>query len=164
MKKQLIADAIKDSLDNVARLELFNAYLYNAGAAVAQSAGWQGLAKKFNRESDEEVKHHRAAVDFLNSRGCTFTPSPISSPVIEGGLKEMVTAAYDQECFTEQAYVSLGALALSLGDLATYQFVMEVLDHQVPSTGEYADWMARIELAANNEAALLLIDQEIGNV
>jgi ferritin len=165
MKKQLIQDAIKESLDNVARLELFNAYLYNVAAAVAKSAGLFGIALKFSRESDDEVQHHRDVVEYLNQRGCLFVPGEITAPVLtDETIKGLITAAYNQEVLTEKAYIELGSLALNTGVHATYQFVHEVLEHQTASVGEYADLIARIEQAATNEAALLLIDQEIGKV
>jgi ferritin len=39
---------------------------------------------------------------------------------------------------------------------------MKFVDIQTKAVGEYLDLMARISLVKNNEAGLLLIDQELG--
>jgi len=165
MKTLLISEAVKSSLDDLAKLELFNSYLYHQLSAHSQVYGYFGASKKFNAEAIEEVKHYQDVVDFINQRGGLVTAQPISMPMLTcTNLGEMLISAYEQEVLTENAYKQLGSLALSLSDHNTYQFVHEVLEHQGESVGEYADLIARYSLTNGDACAILLIDQELGNV
>lgn len=165
MKTLLINEAIKKSLDDLAKLELFNSYLYHQLSATCQALGYFGASKKYNAEALDEITHYQAVVDFINQRGGLVAPQPISTPVFEyNTLGDTLNSAYDQEVLTENAYKELGSLALSVGDHTTYQFVHEVLEHQSESVGEYADLIARYNLTQNDPSAILLIDQELGNL
>ena len=47
-------------------------------------------------------------------------------------------------------------------DPMTGQFLLQFLEIQRKSIGEYGDLLSRLELADDNAAALLMIDQELG--
>ena len=165
MKNLLINEAIKKSLDDLAKLEMFNSYLYHQLSATCQAYGFFGASKKYNAEALEEVKHYQDVVDFINQRGGLVEAQPISIPVFAyETLGDTLRSAYDQEVLTENAYKELGSLALSVSDHVTYQFVHEVLEHQAESVGEYADLIARYELTQGDPSAILLIDQELGTI
>lgn len=165
MKTLLINDAIKATLDDLAKLELYNSYLYHNLSAWCQNYGYFGAAKKFNAEAVEEIKHYQDVVDFINQRGGMVTAQPISMPVLTTlNLSDCIESAYEQEVLTENAYKELGSMALAVSDHVTYQFVHEVLEHQAESVGEYGDLMARLKVTNQEASAILLIDQELGNV
>jgi ferritin len=165
MKTQLITQQLAARLHDLARTEFFNAYLYRTLAASMQYAGYFGAQKHFMQEADDEIKHYQAVVDFLNSRGVPMVALALPPlPDAPTTLPDALAGAYNQEVFTENAYKSLGADAQRAGDAPVYQFVMEVMEHQSASTGDYADLITRCNIAGNDPAALLMIDTEIGNL
>lgn len=165
MKTQLISQQISARLDALAALEFSNAYLYRTLAAAMQYLGYFGAQKHFQNEADDEIKHYQDVVDFQNTRGiCTMT-MPITVPKQDlTTLAGAIEAAYEKEVETENAYRALAQEAQRSGDAAVLQFAMQVLEHQVPSTGQYGDILARLTIAQNNAAAILAIDTELGNL
>jgi ferritin len=46
--------------------------------------------------------------------------------------------------------------------VTTQQFLLHSIEDQRKSVGELGDLMARLERAGTNEAAILILDQELG--
>ena len=44
----------------------------------------------------------------------------------------------------------------------TAHFLLQFLEIQRKSIGEYGDWLSRLELAGDDKCAILIIDKELG--
>lgn len=159
MKTLLISKEAKQSLDDLANLEQFNSYLYKHLSILCQAMGLFGAEKFFLKESSEEQTHYQDVVNFANTRGAAITLQVVQ-PIDEkyDGIDKMLKAAYEQEVYTENAYKKL--VNEHGKDPVVFQFGMEVLEHQYQSVGEYADLLARYDIAKNN---LIIFDQELGS-
>jgi ferritin len=162
MKKELISKPLKQALDKLANLELYNSHLYKHIANVCQMMGYFGAQKHFLKESAEEVEHYQKVVDFLNDAGCLADIGSIKAAEFKGdSLMEVLMAAYNQEVITENHYVDLADKCMG-DDHVVYDFAIHVLQHQRKSVGEYGDLIARLERVKDNSSGILTIDKELG--
>ena len=72
-------------------------------------------------------------------------------------LRGALQIAYDTELALQDDYARWYGLA----DPVTQQHLLQFLEIQRKSVGEYGDWLARVDRAAG-DPGLLLIDQELG--
>ena len=75
------------------------------------------------------------------------------------GLEAAIQLGFDTELALGQKYEGWYRAATSE---MTRQHLLQFLEIQRKSIGEYGDWLARIERAAGDECGLLIIDKELG--
>jgi ferritin len=141
-------------------LELHAANKYKYFATCLQYKGYFGCQKYFNAEAEEELKHHRILTDFMNDRGDEADMPKVEA--IDEDHDELLSAfmsAYDFEVELEEFYQDFYK---STKDVTIQQFLLQFLEIQKKSIGEYGDLIARLELCGDNQAALLMFDHEIG--
>ena len=73
-------------------------------------------------------------------------------------LADAIERAYKQEVDLGKKYTTWHGQV----DPMTGQFLLQFLEIQRKSIGEYGDLLSRLEIADDNAAALLMIDQELG--
>ena len=147
-------------------IELFNraghfeklaAQTYEHLANVARMKGLFGCEKYFLAEAKDENKHFQKLAKFLNDMGVR-----ICMPALEEQdedietIDEMFEKAYEMELNLLEYYESIEE------ELPTRceNIILEMVQIQVKSVGEYGDLLARLELVGDD---VLLFDQEIGN-
>lgn len=143
--------------------ELYASNLYKHLANQCQRVGLFGASKYFNKESAEELEHYGYHVQYLNDRG-----SVAEIPAIEAftgsvsTLEAAIDLAYNAELELGTKYQAWYS-AVHSSDPTTAQYLLKFLAIQAESIGAYADLKTRLAIAANNPAAILIIDQELGN-
>jgi ferritin len=151
---QILSDAVQ--------AELRVSHLYKHIANQMQRIGYFGAAKWFKQESKDELKHYQLHADYLNDRGGVAT-----LPAIEAfddtitDLKAAIVRAKTEEESLGDKYAKWFS-TLVTADPMTAQFLLQFLEIQRVSAGEYGDWLSRITLANGDPAALLQIDRELG--
>ena len=75
-------------------------------------------------------------------------------------LRDAIEAAYDTECQLERDYIRWYSACSK--DPVTAEFLLQFLRGQRKSVGEYGDLLARLTLAGEDRAAILMIDSELG--
>lgn len=151
---QILAEAV--------HAELRVAHLYKHIANQMQRVGYFGASKWFRAESAEELEHYQKLVDYLNDRGSVATLPALE--VFEDtipDLKTAITRAYGEENALGDRYAKWFATLVTADPIAAH-FLLQFLEIQRTSTGEYGDWLSRITLANGDPAALLQIDRELG--
>ena len=160
MIKNLITPADAKVLSGAILAELSASSMYKHLANQCQRLGLFGAAKFFLHESEDELSHYQRLADFANERGSVAAIPSIPSPsATVKSLNDALQAAYDIE-------VDLGAKYEKwYGQVAptTQQFLLQYLEIQRKSIGEYADLLSRVSLCNGDECAVLLIDQEMGS-
>jgi ferritin len=127
-----------------------------------QRAGYLGTAKWFAAESSDELGHYQKIADYLNDRGSVATlPAIEAFDETISELKAAISKAFKEEVNLGERYAKWYS-TLVTADPTTAQFLLQFLEIQRTSAGEYGDWFSRINLANNDPAALLLIDRELG--
>lgn len=158
--KSLLSKSVEAMLNEAVQAELSASNLYKHVANQLQRIGYFGAQKHFAAESMGELEHYQKLVDFMNDRG-----SSAKVPALEamtdsiGSLADAIDVAFQAELDLERNYVRWYK---GCDDPITCEFLLFFLQEQRKSVGEYGDLIARLDRAGENEAAILMIDQELG--
>lgn len=159
--KMIISSALKDTLDEAVHAELYASQLYKHIANQVQRLGYFGTQKFFLAESASELEHYQKHVDFQNDVGTVATVPALEAmtdPIKT--LSDAIELGYETELELYENYKSWYEKAA--GDPVVQQFLLQFLEIQRTSVGEYGDLLARIQLVDQDKAGMLLIDQELG--
>jgi ferritin len=139
--KMIISQESKDMLDDAIHSELYASNLYKHIANELQRLGYFGTSKFFLKESADELAHYQVHVEFQNDVG-TVAKVPAIESMLYNDYKKWYGQASD--------------------DPVVQQFLLQFLEIQRTSVGEYGDLLSRIQLVDGDKAGMLLIDQELG--
>jgi len=161
LPKIIISAEHKNMLDDAVHSELFASNLYKHIANELQRIGYFGATKFFLNESADELKHYQIHVEFQNDVG-TVAKIPLVEAMTDSikTLSDAVELGYETELELYNSYKDWYSQASS--DPVVQQFLLQFLEIQRTSVGEYGDLLARIQLVDQDKAGMLLIDQELG--
>ena len=161
LPKMIISAEHKAMLDDAVHSELYASNLYKHVANELQRIGYFGATKFFLAESADELTHYQRHVEFQNDVG-TVAKIPMIEAMDEPikTLSDAIELGYETELELYNDYKKWYAKADS--DPVVQQFLLQFLEIQRTSVGEYGDLLARIELVDQDKAGMLLIDQELG--
>ena len=159
--KMMISDEHKSMLDEAVHSELYASNLYKHIANQLQRIGYFGTTKFFLKESADELEHYQRHVEFQNDVG-TVAVIPAIEAMDDSikTLSDAIETGYETEVQLYEDYK--GWYKGTSGDPVVQQFLLQFLEIQRTSVGEYGDLLARIDLVDKDKAGMLLIDQELG--
>ncbi|OUW95996.1 MAG: hypothetical protein CBD97_01945 [Pelagibacteraceae bacterium TMED237] len=136
-QKQLWTKELENAVNKQIELELTNFATYQELSNYFSNAerGLYGIAKFFEKESDEELKHSREFMNYQIKRGGSvgsINSMPIDISELENASNKIITAyqiALAQEKFTYLALLELHEI--SCNDPAFQDFIEEFLKEQV---------------------------------
>ena len=157
----IISANLKAVLDEAVHAELYAANLYKHIANQLQRLGYFGAQKFFLKESASELEHYQLHVNFQNDVG-TVAKVPMIEAMNESikTFSDAIELGYETELELYENYKDWYEQAS--GDPVVQQFLLQFLELQRTSVGEYGDLLARIQLVDQDKAGMLLIDQELG--
>jgi ferritin len=161
LPKMIISAECKKMLDEAIHSELYASNLYKHIANQLQRLGYFGASKFFLNESADELKHYQLHVEFLNDVG-TVAKVPMIEAMNETieTFSDAIETGYETELELLNNYQ--GWYRDTAEDPIVQQFLLQFLEIQRISVGEYGDLLARIQLVNQDKAGMLLIDQELG--
>lgn len=161
LPKMIISADHKKMLDEAVHSELYASNLYKHIANQLQRLGYFGASKFFLNESADELKHYQLHVEFLNDVG-TVAKVPMIEAMNETieTFSDAIETGYETELELLTNYQSWYLEAAD--DPVVQQFLLQFLEIQRTSVGEYGDLLSRIQLVDQDKAGMLLIDQELG--
>jgi len=158
----MLTKTMLKNLNDAIHSELFASNLYKHVANQLQRLGYFGAQKFFLSESSDELGHYQKIVDYINDRGLVATVPQIEMQEEKvTSLRDALAIGFDTENTLSEDYSEWFKQAFA-EDVVTAQFFLQFIEHQRKSVGEYGDLLARLDRAGANEAAILLIDQELG--
>ena len=159
--KMIISPELKNALDDAVHSELYASNLYKHVANQLQRIGYFGAQKFFLKESADELEHYQRHVDFQNDVG-TVAKVPMIEAMNESikTLSDAIELGYETELELYNDYKRWYDQAS--GDPVVQQFLLQFLEIQRTSVGEYGDLLARVQVVDQDKAGMLLIDQELG--
>jgi ferritin len=157
----IISADCKKMLDEAVHSELYASNLYKHIANQLQRLGYFGASKFFLNESADELKHYQLHVEFQNDVG-TVAKVPMIEAMNETieTFSDAIETGYETELELLTNYQSWYLEAAD--DPIVQQFLLQFLEIQRRSVGEYGDLLSRIQLVDQDKAGMLLIDQELG--
>lgn len=161
LPKMIISADCKKMLDEAVHSELYASNLYKHIANQLQRLGYFGASKFFLNESADELKHYQLHVEFQNDVG-TVAKVPMIEAMNETieTFSDAIETGYETELELLTNYQSWYLEAAD--DPIVQQFLLQFLEIQRTSVGEYGDLLSRIQLVDQDKAGMLLIDQELG--
>lgn len=159
MIKKLIPGNAESVLQEAIHAELYASHLYKHIANQLQRIGFFGAAKYFKHESAEELEHYQKLADYLNDVGYVAElPEIEACEETVASLQDAIELAYSTEVSLMQKY----ARWYEAVDVVTKQRLLEFIEVQRVSVGVYGDYLARLKQAGDCQAAILMIDNELG--
>lgn len=159
--KSLLSKSIEAVLNEAVQSELYASHLYKHVANQLQRIGYFGAQKFFAGESADELTHYQKHADFLNDRG-TVAKLPMLEAITDpvASLRDALEVAYETELQLGNDYARWYKACSD--DPTVQQYLLQFLEIQRAAVGEYGDLLARMDRAGDNEAAILMIDTELG--
>ena len=162
---------LSQKLNAQIRLELKAAYTYQGMAVYLESENLKGMASWMKAQAQEERNHADKIIQFmldvgwsvdLGSLPVSITSYESPKVVFEYALdhEKMVTAAihdiynYATKEATEEDTTSLHRVA---------NMLLWFIDEQIEEEATATEWLEKIQAAGDNYAALLIIDDQMGN-
>lgn len=157
----LLDKPTEDMLNRAVHAELYASNLYKHVANQMQRAGFFGTQKFFAGESADELAHYQLIANYMNDRGAMAkVPALEACTEVASNLADAIELGYETELQLMRDYEKWYRECKCV---TTQQFLLQFLEFQRKSVGEYGDLLARIKIVADNTAGMLLIDQELGN-
>lgn len=158
VKNQLNPE-IETILADAVHAELFASHLYKHVANQLQRLGYFGAQKFFLSESSDELEHYQRHVDYVNDRGGVVAlPALPDVTDTVADLRDALELAYDTEMALQDSYAQWYGQV----DVITQQHLLQFIEIQRKSVGEYGDLIARMDRVDGDACGVLLIDQELG--
>lgn len=146
MLKSILKPELKKWFEKVAAQELYASNLYKFMANQMQRMGFFGLQGYFAKESLEELNHYQKLADYVNDLqdvlGVPAVPK-IDEDVTDIGKALMI--AYEFEHDLMGMYQDFYEASEKAGDCVTASFLIEFMQIQRKSVGEYGDFISRYE-------------------
>ena len=155
--RELISVDNLELINQAGHLEKLAAQTYEHFGNVCRMKGLFGCTKFFLNESKDEHAHFQKLANFLNDVGELITmPSIEMQDEDVETIDEMFEKAYELELSLLEFYEHL------LDELPARfrNIILEMVEIQVKSVGEYGDLIARLAVTGDD---ILIFDQELGN-
>jgi len=135
---------------------------YTAMAVWCIQREWRGFAQHFKQEAADELGHAGLFADYLVQRAQGVQFEALPAPRQQWtGIDEILTDVFQMEADVTTSLHQLYALAERAGDVRTTVFLDPMIQGQIDGEHQVAHLLGRVRLAADNSAALLMIDAEI---
>lgn len=155
---------MQDAINTQIRNEYYSSYLYLSMSAYCESRNFPGFASWLRRQSEEELVHAMKLFDYMLDRGGRAVLESIDRPPSEfGTLLEVFEELFEHEREVTGMINSLYDLALSQNDHATAVALHWFIEEQVEEEKSAEEVVERLKLAADNGAALMILDAELGS-
>lgn len=155
---------MQDAINTQIRNEYYSSYLYLSMSAYCESRNFPGFASWLRKQSEEELVHAMKLFDYMLDRGGRVVLESIDRPPSEfGTLLEVFEELLEHEREVTGMINSLYDLALSQNDHATAVALHWFIEEQVEEEKSAEEVVEKMKLAADNGAALMILDAELGS-
>jgi ferritin len=157
----LLDKPTEDMLNKAVHAELYASHLYRHVSNQMQRVGFFGTQKFFAGESADELKHYQLIADYMNDRGAMAkVPALEACTDVATDIVDAIELGYETELQLMRDYEKWYRECKCV---TTQQFLLQFLETQRKSVGEYGDLLTRLGLVSNDKAGMLMMDQELGN-
>ncbi len=159
----MLDSKLQAALNHQINLEFAASFTYLAMSAHFDQINLDGFATWMAHQSEEEQAHAHRLFRYVMDRGGTVELSAIEKPPSDfGTVSDVFERSLEQERENTRAINALYALARDVNDFATMSHLQWFLDEQVEEERQVEDIIGRLEIAAGDPSALLLLDDQIG--
>lgn len=160
--QSLLKPEVKGWFAEACHAEKYASNLYQYIGNQMQRLGFFGVQKYFLHESKDELTHYQKLADYINDMG-DVAPVPsieaITNPIMTIG--DALNLAYTTELDLMKQYQEFYEKAEEAGDCVTATFLIEFLQIQRESVGEFGDLISRYQ---KNMSDVFEFDEYIGEL
>lgn len=143
--------------------EMFSAYLYGAMSADCKYKGFNGAARWFFAQAEEELSHARKIYEFILDRGAKPIYSALEKPQESwGSLKEAFEAALEHERFISASILDLYKTAKKVDDTPAEIFLQWFVTEQVEEEASVEEVLVKISQVGEDSRGIYMLDKELG--
>lgn len=137
-------------------------YMYRAASNWCQNVGFFKAAKFFATESADELNHAKKLENYLTEWNVIPVLPAISQPVLQfGSLKEVLEKAYSIEFALYEEYEDTSVRVMKLGDVCTFNFLLEFNAIQQKSVAEYSDKLNVLDGVPGTKFEMLMLEESL---
>ena len=160
----MISEPMQQALTEQLDREFYSAHLYLAMAAYCSYADFNGAARWFEIQYEEEHQHATKVYRYLIDQGVQARLGAIPEPPADfGSLLEVFEASLAHEREMTARLNDLSDRALASKDHATYNLLQWFVDEQVEEEASVSGIIAKLRLVGDDGYGLLMIDNELGS-
>ncbi len=154
---------LTDAFNQQIAAEFSAAYKYLAMAAYFDGLDLTGFANWMRVQHEEELEHAYKFFDFVLDRGADIHLATIPEPFesFESPEHAFATALENEQAVTRLIH-DLYTMARDENDLACIPLLQWFVDEQNEEEASVSRILQRVRMAADNPAALLVLDRELG--
>jgi ferritin len=155
--------AVKDAINEQIKHEFYSAYLYLSMAGSFEVANLPGFAHWMYTQSEEEREHAMKLFNYLLDRGEHVQLLPIEQPpnAFRSPLDTFEQALEHEKDITARIHRLYG-LSVQEDDYPAQVMLNWFVAEQVEEEKSASEIVERLRMAGDDDAALLLLDKELG--
>ncbi|XXM71295.1 ferritin [Lysinibacillus sphaericus] len=155
-------EQLQKLINNLIQIEHVSTTLYLAMSAYMANQNYTGMASWLRLQSEEERTHMLKLIDYLTDKGGTVEIQELPAQPKEYGTPlDTFKKVLSHEQFVTDSYRQAYNYALQ-NDPQTALIIQDFLREQIDEEAQAKTIVDRLTLAGNNSAALLTLDQELG--
>ena len=160
----MISKKITKALNGQLNKEFHSAYIYLGMSAYASSNGYNGCAKWFNMQYQEEVAHAMKLFRYLEEQGAQIVLQNIKALNIvdANSIIEVFVMAFEHEQKMTEWLNDLTDMAMKEKDHATYNLLQWYVNEQVEEESLFSEIIDKFKMVGNDGYGLYSIDKELG--
>lgn len=160
----MLSEKMATALNGQVNVELQSAYQYLAMSAFFESSDLKGFAHWMRIQYQEERVHALKMYDFIHDRDGEVILLPLAAPVTKwDSPTSTFGAALANERHNSAKIYELCELAMAEKDHASLAFLQWFVNEQVEEESVARDLLAKLEMVADSNAGLFMMDQELAN-
>ncbi|KGP91181.1 ferritin [Pontibacillus chungwhensis BH030062] len=158
----MVKEEVQQLVNYLIEIEHVSTTLYLAMSAYMDRQDYTGMAKWLRLQSNEERTHMLMLIDYLAGKDGEVKLAEVpAQPSDFGTPLETFQKVLEHEQFVTNAYRQAYEY-INPVDPQTGVIVQDFLREQIDEEAQSLTIVQRLKLASNNPAALLVIDQELG--
>lgn len=159
----MISEKMENSLNAQLNHEFFSAYLYLNMSAYASANGFNGCARWFNSQYQEETAHAMKLFKYLEDQGAEIELEDIKSAKVEySSIIDVFEKALGHERKMTNWLNELSDQAMKEKDHATYNLLQWYVTEQVEEEASFCEIIDQMKMVGGDGYGLYAIDKELG--
>ncbi len=158
------SSALQKAINDQIRKELESAYIYLSMASWMEDQNLPGFAKWLRVQAREEVTHGMKFFNHLIDRNCRALLQPLAGPPTD--FKSTLDLFEQVKQHEQKVTASIDKLydqAVKDGDYASQVFLQWFITEQVEEEKNSAHLVDSVRRVGENQAALVMLDRELGS-
>lgn len=159
----MLSKKIESALNKQINYELNAWYNYLAMQAWFENANLGGFARWMKMQAGEELQHANRIFEFIHDRGGRVELDKVEKPAAAYKTpRDVFARATEMERQNTKSIHDVYALAIEEKDYATQSHLKWFIDEQVEEEKITREIEALLEMAANDQSALFMLNRQLG--